>query len=280
MRGLKRPARLVLAGGALLVAAAVCPAGAPADPPLGYITLAKTPKRGQYIGETRQEREASLDVGRRSLKKAVFEVDCGLGSGRLSLRRVKVRETARGFEFKSRRRRPVRYDDGHAPDTASVVISGRFARTGRKATGRVRVNSPYCGESEVRWSATYTATPVKAPESGAYSGPTKQGRDLGLSVSGDSIELAAIEFKCGNTDGHTVLNDIPMRRTREGFAFDIRAHGGVGYDDGYPDENAAVDITGLFAPSGTKASGRLRVKSPRCGGTGWVGWTATRQQGG
>jgi hypothetical protein len=285
MLGLKRPGRLATSGGALLVAATACLAGTAAGTPISagtpvYNAPVTTPRPGQYVGETRQEREATLYVASRSIKKAVFEVDCGLGSGRLVLRRVKVRETKRGFEFASHRRRPVTYDDGHAPDRASVLISGRFARTGRRAHGFVRVSSPYCGTHRVRWSATFTATRVKAPESGAYTGPTEEGRELGLSVSGDSIELAVIEFKCGDADGHTVLNDVPMRRTRRGFAFDISAHGSVTYSDDYPDENAAIDLSGLFVPSGSKASGHLRVNSPRCGGTGRIGWTATRQRDG
>ena len=282
MLGFKHPGRTAVTGRALLVAATVCLAGTAATATAGASTgsdvRVKTPKQGQYVGETRQEREATLYVGSRSIKKAVFEVDCTLGSGRVVLRRVRVRKTKQGFEFESRRHRPVTYDDGHAPDKASVVISGRFGRKGRKASGTVRVSSPHCGSSgKVRWSATYSATPVRAPASGWYIGPTEQQRKLGLYVSGESIEVAAIAFRCGNATGRTALNDVDMRRTRQGFAFDIRAHGSVTYSDGYPDENAAVDLTGVFARSGSKASGRLRVKSPRCGGTGWVGWTVKRQ---
>jgi hypothetical protein len=288
MLGLKRRGGLAVANRALLVAATVCLAGtAAAATPVSAGTFTgstgrvKDPRQGQYVGETRQQREATLYVGSRSIKKAVFEVGCGLGSGRVVLRRVQVRKTKRGFEFESRRRRPVTYDDGHAPDKASVVISGRFARTGRKASGTVRVSSPHCGSSgEVRWSATYSPTPVRAPAPGWYTGPTKQQRKLGLYVSGESIKVAAIAFKCGTATGRTALNDVDMRRTRQGFAFDLRAHGSVTYSDGYPDENAAVDLTGVFARSGSTASGRLRVNSPRCGGTGWVGWTVARQSNG
>jgi hypothetical protein len=101
-----------------------------------------------------------------------------------------------------------------------------------------------------------------------------------LDLDGTTIQLVAIAFKCGKADGHTVLNDIDMRRTRRGFAFGLKAHGSVTYSDGYPDENAEVDISGRFSRSGSRAGGRLRVKSPRCGGTGQVGWTAKFRRGG
>jgi carbon monoxide dehydrogenase subunit G len=278
MLGLNVLARLA-AGGALLATAAVGLPGPAAGTPLDA-ARATAPRQGQYVGETRQEREATLYVGRRVIRSAVFEVDCGIGSGRMKLGRVKLRNTPRGFAFESRRRRRVTYDDGHRPETATVVISGRFGRTGRKALGTVRVRSRHCGGSgKVRWSAAYSATPVRAPKSGRYTGPTEQRRELSLFVSGASIELAAIEFQCGEAIGHTVLNDVDMRRTRRGFSFAIRAHGSVDYSDEYPGENAPIEISGTFARSGSNARGRLSVNTPRCGRTGQVSWTVKRSNG-
>jgi hypothetical protein len=279
MLGLEGPGRPGSVSRALLIAATtVCLVWTAAGTPDAGAGV-KEPRQGQYVGQTRQEREVTLYVGSRSIKRAVFEVDCGLGSGRLTIRRVDVRKTKEGFEFDSRRRRPVTYDDGHAPEKASVVISGRFAETGRKASGDLHVSSPYCSSGKVRWSATYTKTPVKTPKPGWYAGPTEQARKLGLSLSGETIELAVIAFNCGDATGHTVLNDVAMRRTRRGFAFDISAHGSVTYSDDYPDENAAIDLSGRFTRSGSKASGRLRVKPPRCDGNSWVGWAAERERG-
>lgn len=238
---------------------------------------AAPPKLGQYIGETRDEGEASLVVVSRAVKSGVFEVDCRLGTGRVSLGRVARRTTDRGSEFEWRGRRKVTYSDGHAADTATVVASGRVDRTGAKARGVVRISGGHCDRSrEVPWVAKHTTTPVSAPKAGGYSGSTKQGRVLSLSVSGGAIEVAAIEFTCGDAIGRTVLNDVRMRRTREGFAFDISAHGSVTYSDEHPDENAPVDLSGVFAPSGSKAKGRVRVKSPRCGDSGQIEWAVTR----
>jgi hypothetical protein len=123
---------------------------------------------------------------------------------------------------------------------------------------------------------------VRAPKDGTYPGHTAQRRDLDLYLSGGTIELAAFGFKCGNgsATGRTGLNDIELTQTRRGFAFALRAHASVNYSDDHPEENAEVDISGRFARNGTTARGRLRVKSPRCGGTGQVAWRAKRQRGG
>src|SRR3954453_10047840 len=77
--------------------------------------------------------------------------------------------------------------------------------------------------------------PVKAPKSGSqYS--TKSGR-VALYISGKSIELAFIEFKCGQTTGKTNLNAIKLKKTSNGYGFTISTHGNVTYGDDQPDEN-------------------------------------------
>jgi hypothetical protein len=243
-------------------------------------SAAAAPNRGQYIGATAQGRVATLHVARRTVSKVVLEVDCDIGHGSVTLRKARLRSTARGFEFASSRPRRVTYDDGHGPETGRVLISGAFDRAGRKVRGVVRVKSLHCGaRREVRWHATYTARPVKAPASAPYTGTTKQGLGLGLSVAGQSIELASIEFKCGDATGRTVLNDIELRLTRRGYAFDLPAHGGASYSDDRPDENVAVELSGRFATNGKSARGRLRVKSPSCGSSGPVAWTVRRRRG-
>lgn len=275
-----RGARNVISAAALFATAAVVLPATAGGAPEPKVRV-KAPKRGQYVGETRQRREATLYVARRSIRSAVFEVDCGLGSGRTTLRRLKLRATKRGFTLAAHRRPRITYNDGHAPETATVVVSGRFARTGRKAHGVLRVHSRHCGGSgKLRWSARYASPPVRTPKSGQYVGETKQRRFLGLSTSGPNVQVAEIHFKCDTADGTTVLDDIDMHRTFRGFAFELRAHGSVTYSDGYPDENAEVDISGLFSRSGSKAHGWIRVKSPRCGGIGKVGWAAERRRSG
>jgi hypothetical protein len=99
-----------------------------------------------------------------------------------------------------------------------------------------------------------------------------------LFVSRKNIDLAAFSFKCGKTSGRTNLNDIDLRKTRKGYSFAIRAHGSVTYADNEPDENAAVDISGRFTRTGKRPAGHLRVKSPRCGDTGRLHWSAKRDR--
>jgi hypothetical protein len=73
---------------------------------------------------------------------------------------------------------------------------------------------------------------------------------------------------------------VPLRLTRRGYAFAIRAHGNVSYSDDHPDENAAVDLSGSFTPAAFRARGHIRVNSPRCGDTGQVSFLAKRQSSG
>jgi hypothetical protein len=120
--------------------------------------------------------------------------------------------------------------------------------------------------------ASGAARHVKAPN-GTYSGgPGK----LTLIASGKSIDLAAFSFKCRATSGRTSLNGIPLRKTKKGYKFSIKTHGGATYADEHPDENAAVNMSGRFSRSGNSAVGYLRVRSPHCGDTGPVKWRARR----
>jgi hypothetical protein len=239
---------------------------------------AKAPKRGQYIGQTRERQELTLYVARRRVRVMAIDFQCGYASGRAKLRRIKLRRTRRGFRFAARRTARVTYSAGSAPEVGSIRISGRFTRTGKRVRGRARMRSRFCGRTgTVRWGARYTSPPVRAPRSGEYDGETRQRRDLALHVAGRQIQLAAIEFRCGGTTGHTNLNGIPLRQTRRGFSFSIRAHGLVSWGDGQPDQNAAINLSGRFSRGGKKARGRVRVKAPRCG-SGRVRWVAKRRR--
>jgi hypothetical protein len=117
-----------------------------------------------------------------------------------------------------------------------------------------------------------TAKPkVKAPKSGSeYDGTHK----LVLYISGKSIEIVAFNFRCGHTTGRTSLNDIPLKKTKKGYRFAIKAHGSITFADGRPDENGAVNISGRFGRRAKRVAGHFRVKSPSCGNTGVVAWKA------
>jgi hypothetical protein len=116
---------------------------------------------------------------------------------------------------------------------------------------------------------------VKVPKSGQYDG-TAGGKSITLVTSGKSIQIVAFDFACAGTQGRTGLNGIKLKKTARGYKFAIKAHGSITFRDNQPDENGAVDISGLFTRSGKSAKGVLRVKSHRCGNTGNVNWKVKR----
>jgi len=114
---------------------------------------------------------------------------------------------------------------------------------------------------------------VKAPKSGTYTGYPG---GMTLYVSGKSLSLAAFSFKCGQVHGRTSLNDIRLKKTKNGYTFSVKTHGNVTYTDDHPDENAAVRMSGRFSKTGKSSAGTFRVRTPRCGSTGDVKWRAFR----
>jgi hypothetical protein len=124
-------------------------------------------------------------------------------------------------------------------------------------------------------AADAAKTSVKLPKSGTYNGPTGQHKQLSLSISGKSVDLAAFSFACKGADGRTSLNGIRLVKTKKGYAFALKAHGSITFSDDRPDENGKIDIAGRFTKTGKKATGTLRVRSSRCH-TGSVDWRATR----
>ena len=116
---------------------------------------------------------------------------------------------------------------------------------------------------------------VKAPKNTTYAGHTDRGGKLSVTVSGKSIQVLAIQFKCHDTVGHTSLQDVPLKKTSRGYKFGVDSFGIVSYDDGYPDENARVEVYGRFARGARSAKGKLKVRAPRCG-TGLLGFFIKR----
>jgi hypothetical protein len=116
---------------------------------------------------------------------------------------------------------------------------------------------------------------VKAPKSGRYKGHPR-GKDLTLYVSGKSIDIAVFSFKCADTTGLTSIDAIALKKTSKGYKFAFSGMGSITFQDGKPDENGKVSISGLFTRTGRKATGGFRVRSPRCGDTGNVEWSAKR----
>jgi hypothetical protein len=128
------------------------------------------------------------------------------------------------------------------------------------------------GPAAAAVSEAATKPVVKAPKSGTYPG-----KRVTLYVVGKAIDLASIEFDCGEITGRTGLNDVHLRKTSKGYSFDIAAHGGVTYSDEQQDENGTIRLEGRFTRGATKAAGFFRVVTPRCGNTGGVRFSVARR---
>lgn len=123
--------------------------------------------------------------------------------------------------------------------------------------------------------AVAIAQTVKAPRSGSqYTSEPPQ--DVLLRVSGRSVEIVSMSFPCRKTTGRTSLNDFAIKRTDRGYRFNADATGSVGYANGKPDENGPVHISGRFARDAKTVRGAIRVKTKRCGDTGYLKWRAAR----
>ena len=119
------------------------------------------------------------------------------------------------------------------------------------------------------------AQTVKAPKSGSQytSDPPS---DVLLRVAGRSVEIVAISFPCKNTTARTSLNDFPIKRTDRGYRFNADANGLVSFENGKPEQNGAVHISGRFSLDAKTVRGHIRVKVKRCGDTGNLKWRAAR----
>jgi hypothetical protein len=117
-----------------------------------------------------------------------------------------------------------------------------------------------------------TASRLRRPK-GTYR--THGGR-LVFSVENGLITIAAFAFKCGAVTGRTALNDVPVTRRRGRYRFSISAHGGITYSDEESPDNGAIRFSGRFTPTARRALGTFRIRTPRCGRTGPVEWSARR----
>ena len=117
------------------------------------------------------------------------------------------------------------------------------------------------------------ATTVKAPK-GTYEGAAPA--DALLQASKKSIAIAALSFRCGSkVYGRTSLNEIPVKKTDRGYRFSIVTKALASYTD-ESNENVTVELSGRFALNAKSVSGRIRVKSKKCGDTGRVKWSAAK----
>lgn len=119
-----------------------------------------------------------------------------------------------------------------------------------------------------------------APAAAAAERPrgdyTAQGGQFLVQVVRRAVSLAAFDFGCRKTSGRISITEIPIRKVRGRYRFSIRTYGLAYYRDEHPDENARVRFSGVFSRNAARVTGTFEVRSPHCGSTGSVMWSARR----
>ena len=65
-----------------------------------------------------------------------------------------MKKTRKGYAFSTKAKGTVSYADGQPDQNGTVVLSGRFSRTGRSVGGTRKVKTPRCGDTKrVDWRA-------------------------------------------------------------------------------------------------------------------------------
>jgi hypothetical protein len=140
------PTRLLaLATTAALALALVAVAGAAKQPTV------KVPKSGQYNGAARGKSIMLVTSGK-SIQIVAFDFACAGTQGRTSLTDIKLKKTAKGYKFTIKAHGTISFRDDQPDENGAVDISGRFTRSGKSASGVLRVKSHRCGDiGNVNW---------------------------------------------------------------------------------------------------------------------------------
>jgi hypothetical protein len=113
----------------------------------------KAPKSGQYNGHPRGK-DLTLYISGKSIDLAAFSFKCADTSGRTSLNGIALKKTSKGYKFGLNAHGSITFGDDQPDENGKVSISGRFTRSGKKATGVFRVRSPRCHDTgNINWSA-------------------------------------------------------------------------------------------------------------------------------
>jgi hypothetical protein len=140
-------------------------------------------------------------------------------------------------------------------------------------TRRARIVAAVAAVSAAAPVAAAVAYQAADPPRGTYRG----GSNLSLAVAGATISTAAFDFGCRDTTGRITVNEIAVRRSRGRWRFSIRTWASATYRDDWPDQNVRVRFSGRFSRNENRATGTFRVRSPHCGSTGDVQWSARRR---
>lgn len=136
-----------LAAGAFIAMLALVPIADAAKPTV------KAPKSGQYNGHP-GGRDLTLYISGKSIELAAFSFKCANTSGRTNLNGITLKKTSKGYKFGLNANANITFGDDQPDENGKVSISGRFTRSGKKATGVFRVRSPRCHDTgSIKWSA-------------------------------------------------------------------------------------------------------------------------------
>jgi hypothetical protein len=114
----------------------------------------RPPQAGIYSGRTAERRKLTLLVSGRSIDIVAFAFGCGKASARTSLNDLRLTKAPNGYRFAIRAHGIVSFSDDRVDENAAIDLDGRFSRTGRSVTGRLRVKAPGCTDTgRLGWRA-------------------------------------------------------------------------------------------------------------------------------
>jgi hypothetical protein len=141
-----RSSRAAATAAALALSAALVPLAADAAK-----SSIHAPKSGTYDGGTQQHKPITLYISGKSIDLAAFSFKCTGTEGRTSLNAIKLVKGKNGWKFSLKAHGNISFKDEQPDENGKVDIAGRFTRSGKKATGTLRVRSSRCHTGTLDW---------------------------------------------------------------------------------------------------------------------------------
>jgi hypothetical protein len=113
----------------------------------------KAPKGGTYDGGTEQHKPITLYISGKSIDLAAFSFKCTGTGGRTSLNGIKLIKAKNGYKFSLKANGSISFADEQPDENGKVDIAGRFTKSGKRATGTLRVRSSRCHTGTLDWRA-------------------------------------------------------------------------------------------------------------------------------
>ena len=142
-----RSIRVAASAAALVLSAALAPLVADAAK-----SSVLAPKAGTYDGGTQQHKPITLYISRKRIDLAAFSFKCSGTEGRTSLNAIKLVKGKNGWKFSLKTNGSITFKDEQPDENGKVDIAGRFTKSGKKATGTLRVRSSRCHTGTLDWA--------------------------------------------------------------------------------------------------------------------------------